>query len=394
MSAWLKEWCAAGMVFSVMVTSVTLISAASIELPRSLENESYQAKSKVTQTIAPKKKARQNASTRKIASKKATVSKNQPTSSYPMVDDKSPDTLSYGAQALQSLFVLSKAGSKLVKSGLKFVRKHPVKALTITLALQNKTSSFRMPSVTANTSTSITASTLTPYPTTKLTLIFPHFPTQETPAPTLYYSTQETTPFAPTLYYPTQETTPFAPTLFHPATPSMPASNLYYPTQETTPFLPASLSETNPVNSSNITALPTPSKAHETTATSSASDASSITLIPASKPSYGIIGGAVGGVVLGCCGIIAVVVGVMRGWCGMHKKFSSVQTLNPELGIAHPAPDDVTSSDYALIIVTQPKAPVKSECEDMPAATSRSQYDLFPQPSSNSGYVGLPTAAK
>lgn len=138
------------MVFSVMASFVTSTSAASIELlSHNLENESYQARSQATPKVALKKKATQKASTKKVASKKVNGPKHQSTSNDLMGDTSSPDTRSYGAKTLQSLLVLCKSGFKMVKSGLKLVREHPGKALTIALALQNKESSIGMPRATA-----------------------------------------------------------------------------------------------------------------------------------------------------------------------------------------------------------------------------------------------------
>ncbi len=155
MTNWLKEWYVVGMMFIVMATSVTSTSAASIELPRNLESESYQAKSQATPKIVAKKMASQKASTRKVAPKKVKNPKHQPTSNDLMEDTISPDTLSYGAKTLQSLLVLYKSGLKIVKPVLKFVRKHPGKALTIALALQSKESSNRAPGATALSVTNI-----------------------------------------------------------------------------------------------------------------------------------------------------------------------------------------------------------------------------------------------
>ncbi len=134
MSMWLKEWCATGMLLTLMATSVTSIAAASIELPRSLENEPGLD--------------------------------SQPISRGLLDEDILLDALSYGPKAMQVVF-------ELFKSWAQIVGKHRLKVALAFLALHNTGASTALPGAAAlsvtngNQISTNNGSTLSPLPMTQ-----------------------------------------------------------------------------------------------------------------------------------------------------------------------------------------------------------------------------------
>lgn len=425
LTTWLKEWSTIGLIFIMMVTSITSISAAAIELPRSLEDES----NLLLQT----------------------TSRGLPE------DSISPDILSYGAKALQCL-------CSLFKSGLKFVREHPAAALTAFLVIQNNQTSIKIPcaaallvtngdqNITSNaqviallpitfsaggaygnedavgdvvyTNTATINATIvlgdihsgnltstvsevngTEIPQTfsngvwnafyyspflnlllsslvftraigyhnitylYLTLVFENvaesytntqqgiiqiYPLMTTNIPGTSLTDQPSTTINTNINISNNTSTSRTTQV-----PSMVSSAV------TTSLLRFNRTLTNPVTNSNVATIPMPSFAHGTTTNTSTSATSSTPLLsPSNKSIYGIIGGIAGGLVLGSYSILlARVIAIKQGWCGLHKKSSSAEDHPDSL-------TDESRSNYALIVVAQPQNSIPSEYDDLPAATA------------------------
>ncbi len=417
--------------FTVIATSFTSLSAASIERSRCLENESYHTKSK----------------------------------SDTGEDAISPEILTYRAKALRSLYVFSKAGLKIAKSFLQFVRKHPGKTLASFLALQNKISLIKIPGATAlsvtnlyqNITSNDTMVPLLPMITTVgndvtacVTFVFRDTNSGNISSSCPLGGLVPTVPFTfsnmtcadspgwvtggfqdelnhilhcafvtralgyfntiyinstfddisghkaqgliqinwPTAYIPSTTLTNQSPSTTDTSTraSNIPSSNSpITQSLSTISSVPPTATFTQPINNNSIVAT-TPTSNITYGITTSTTDTASTLAVPASSPPYAIIGGAVsGGLVL--CSIMAGIVAYVRTWYARQQESSPSQEQNQDSGSGYPR-----SADYGLIVVAHSQNLKPSEYDDISAVSSRSQTDLHSQPDSNSGYASLSLA--